>query len=138
MLIVCNHLLTAVNGLVLIDEQLDFISVFKKSENSVVALVDYNPGQTDLLAFQKGDVGRLIKKAETGWWFIGLKGFEGWVPASYWEEYKVIFCLNYDCHCCISSLARIVELKKLTKSRSYLPLNTILPHITALFPSHNF
>ena len=96
MLIVCKDLLAAVSGLVVTDEELDSVSVFKKSENSVVALVDYNPGQTDLLAFQKGDVGRLIRKAETGWWFIGLKGFEGWVPVPYWEEYKVIFCLNQD------------------------------------------
>jgi hypothetical protein len=62
----------------------------------VVAIVDYNPGQTDLLAFQKGDVGKLIKKADTGWWFITLKGFEGWVPATYWEEYTVIVC--FQCH----------------------------------------
>ncbi|CAB4004346.1 SH3 and PX domain-containing 2A isoform X7 [Paramuricea clavata] len=63
-------------------------TVSPKGVNSVVALVDYNPGQTDLLSFQKGDVGRLVKKAETGWWFIELKGFEGWVPVVYWEECK--------------------------------------------------
>ena len=63
-------------------------------------MVDYNPGQTDLLAFQKGDVGRLIKKADTGWLFIELKGFEGWVPVVYWEDCKVIgnilFQILYD------------------------------------------
>ena len=67
---------------------------------AVIALVDYSPGQTDLLAFQKGDVGRLIKKAETGWWFIELKGFEGWVPVAYWEEIKVI----QQCSKCIGVL----------------------------------
>ena len=64
--------------------------VATKGLNSVVALVDYNPGQTDLLAFQKGDIGRLIKKPDTGWWFIELKSFQGWVPVVYWDEFKVI------------------------------------------------
>lgn len=58
--------------------------------NSVVALVDYNPGQSDLLAFQKGDVARVIKKTDHGWWFVGLNGIEGWVPMIYWDEFKVL------------------------------------------------
>lgn len=59
-----------------------------RSGISVVAIVDYNPLQTELLAFSKGDIGRLIKKVEGGWWFIELKGVEGWVPNIYWLEQK--------------------------------------------------
>ena len=62
---------------------------------TVIALVDYNPIQNELLAFSKGDVGRLIKQDEGGWCFIELKGIEGWVPKIYWAEHKVYgtFCL---------------------------------------------
>ena len=66
-----------------------FVAVPRK-DSQIVALADYCSSQSELLAFKKGDIGRLVKKPpESGWWFIELEGVEGWVPHSYWKEIKV-------------------------------------------------
>ncbi|CAH8588488.1 unnamed protein product [Schistosoma intercalatum] len=49
----------------------------------VCALYDYNRQHTDELSFKKGDVLRVLKQLEGGWWEGSLNGFVGWFPSNY-------------------------------------------------------
>ncbi|CAH8621650.1 unnamed protein product [Schistosoma rodhaini] len=49
----------------------------------VCALYDYNRQHTDELSFKKGDILRVLKQLEGGWWEGSLNGFVGWFPSNY-------------------------------------------------------
>ncbi|KAG8931315.1 hypothetical protein FRC01_001486 [Tulasnella sp. 417] len=51
----------------------------------VTALYDFDPqpGETDRLNFQAGEVIRVLTRDPTGWWYGELDGRIGWFPGSY-------------------------------------------------------
>uniref|UniRef100_A0A6B2L268 Uncharacterized protein n=1 Tax=Arcella intermedia TaxID=1963864 RepID=A0A6B2L268_9EUKA len=50
----------------------------------LTARYDFEPeGTGQKLQFKKGDVIKIIKEDETGWWLAELNGNRGWVPASF-------------------------------------------------------
>eukprot|EP01127_Copromyxa_protea_P019847 TRINITY_DN6527_c0_g1_i1.p1 TRINITY_DN6527_c0_g1~~TRINITY_DN6527_c0_g1_i1.p1 ORF type:complete len:622 (+),score=74.32 TRINITY_DN6527_c0_g1_i1:35-1900(+) len=52
----------------------------------VCALFDYQGEVRDELTFKQGDVVKLIRKDQSGWWFGESKGVSGIFPANYVEE----------------------------------------------------
>ena len=51
-----------------------------------VTIADYIGDDEGSLSFKEGDNVEVLEKSEEGWWFVRIKGKEGWVPSTFIEK----------------------------------------------------
>ena len=60
----------------------NYVQEASSSEN-VTALYEYDAQEANELSFKEGDVIKIVKKNEDGWWLGELRGKQGLLPSSY-------------------------------------------------------
>ena len=50
-----------------------------------VTIADYTSDDPSSLSFKDGETVEVIEKNEDGWWYVNIKGKEGWVPSTFIE-----------------------------------------------------
>lgn len=55
----------------------------ESSSQNVTALYDYDAQEGNELSFKEGDVIKILKKNDDGWWLGELNGKQGLLPCSY-------------------------------------------------------
>lgn len=56
---------------------------------SYVAVADYTGEDDSSLSFKEGDKVDVIELNDGGWWYVSIKGREGWVPSTFIERSQV-------------------------------------------------